>query len=196
MAVKFLNFYQNKMRKSILNIAKPVNNQLVKIHDLANLLVDKNSRGISNFSTWLFETEEILKKNNLPQIAHLSVIRAQLMNFIPSNKANKRKEIFNNASVLLAEAQDALWNTNSINNQKIEAVTELINQLLIIIYQMKVFKFKKGQNFSHFIEGIWNFCNQQEQLKNLTTQIISQVCKADVFQIMAEKIDLNELIES
>ena len=143
---------------------------MLKIHDLASLLTQKNSKGITNFEVWLLETEELLKKNNQPQIAQLSVIRAQLMNFIPKNKGGKRKEIYFNASNLLTEAQESLWNTNAMHNQKIETVTELINQLLVIVYQTNAFKFVSNQDFTQFLESIWNFCSTHEQLKSHTTQ--------------------------
>lgn len=179
------------MKPSKVNIVKELNIQLMQIHELANLLEIKNSTSMASFRNWLFATEEILKKNNLPQVSQLSTIRTELANYIPKTRG-KRKEIFNFTSRLLAQAQDDVWQTYLPFYEKTQKAREHIQQLLTIVAQSKAFNFDRNSDFTLFLENIWHFCNAHEQLKSITLQILSFLSKSDILLVMAEEIDLND----
>lgn len=181
------------MRKSTISIVKDLNSQLIKIHDLANLLEKKDSEGVVNFRGWLLETETFLKKYDLPQVSQLATIRTQLANYLPKGNKSKRKEFYNYTANLLTQAQESVWQTNSNYQEKAEKATELINQLLHLIYQANAFHFDNTQDFTVFLENIWVFCSTHEQLKGITIQILSFISKSDVLLVLAENIDLRKL---
>jgi len=179
------------MRQSKINIVKELNKQLMKIHHLANLVEQKHSEGSTSFRSWLFETEEIMTKHNLPQVSQLATLRAELANYIPKAK-HKRKDFFNYVARLLSQAQDDVWQTCELFNQKTQQATDLVKQLITLVAQAKVLKFEPHTDFTAFLENIWLFCNRHEQLKSITIQILSLINKSDVLLIMAEEIDLND----
>ncbi|SNR14306.1 hypothetical protein [Tenacibaculum jejuense] len=179
------------MRPSKINIVKALNKQLLDVHRLTNLIESKNSTSASEFRNWLFDTEEILKKNNLPQVSQISAIRAELITYIPSVKG-KRKELYRFTARLLKQAQEDIWDSNTIFTQKTEQARELIQQLLNLVAQTKAFNFDRKTDFTHFLEGIWHFCNTHEQLRSITLQILGLLHKSDVLLVMAEEIDLND----
>ena len=181
------------MKKSITTIVKELNNQLSKIQGLVNRLERKNLQGVHHFRDWLVETEEVLKKLNLPQVSKFSVKRGVLTTFLPKENRTKKKELLNFSATLLSNSQEDLWEITTPFSQKLENATVLINQILTIVYQSKAFQFDSNQDFTYFIESIWNFCNSHDQLKAVVVQILSQINKSDVLLILAENIDLEKL---
>lgn len=181
------------MRKSITKITSDLHKQLVEIHLLVNQLEKKSSQSIRDISNWLLATEEIFKDLNLPESSKFSVKRGELNAFIPSNNGSKKKEHTHLAATLLTQAQQDLWNSFSDYNTKLEKATQLINQLLGLIYQTNEFKYDSNEDFTVFLNQIWNFCSHHEQLKGITAQILLQVNKSDVIIIMANQIDLENL---
>jgi len=181
------------MRKSITIIVNDLNNQLSKIQGLVNQFEKKNLQGVENFKGWLLETEELLKKINLPEVSKFSVKRGELVTFLPKESRSKKKELLNFSAILLSNAQEDLWEIRSLYAQKLENATILINQILTIVYQSKAFKFDESEDFNSFLEGIWGFCNAHEQLKAVAVQILTQINKSDVLIVMAENIELQKL---
>ena len=181
------------MRKSITTIVSNFEEQLFKIQNLANLIEKKDINTVLSFRNWLFETEEMLKKFNLPFGSKFSVKRSELSTFLPKEKRTKKKEFYNFAGLLLSSSQEDLWEIFSSYYQKLESTKNQIEQLLNIVYQSNVFQFKGTENYTSFIENIWSFCTGQEQLKGVTIQILSQVNKSDVLIIIGELIDLEKL---
>ncbi|MGB0880265.1 MAG: hypothetical protein ACPGTO_06835 [Polaribacter sp.] len=181
------------MKKSIKTIVSELDKQLSKIQKLVNTIEKKDLQGIDNLRDWLYETEEVFKKLNLPQVSKFSVKRVELVSFLPKDKKNKRKELFNFSANILALSQENLWEVYQNHTEKLDHARKLINQLLNLIYQAKAFKFDATQNFTTFIENIWSFCNSHEQLKSITIQIASFINKSDVLLIIAEEIELEEL---
>ncbi len=181
------------MKKSIIVIVSDFEKQLSKIQSLANLIEQKDINIISSFRDWLFETEELLKKFNLPFVSKFSVKRSELCTFLPKEKRTKKKEFYHFLGLLLSSSQEDLWEIFSSYYQKLETTKNLIEQLLNIVYQSKVFQFNGSKNYTSFIENIWSFCYSQEQLKGITNQILSQVNTSDILLIIAEKIDLEKL---
>lgn len=181
------------MRKSILSITNELNEQLFKVGKLVDLIENKERSSLIKFRDWLYETEEIMKKYNIPHGSFLSSNRAQLANFLPEKETNKKKQLFHFTANLLVEAQETIWRSNSLNSQKIESSTELLSQLLNYVYHSKAFIFDANQCFSSFLETIWSFMNTNEQLKEMAIQVTSQISKADALRIIAEEINLEEL---
>lgn len=179
------------MRPSKINIVKALNEKLLEVHQLTNLIEAKNSTSISEFRNWLFDTEEILKKNNLPQVSQLAAIRAELVTYVPKVKG-KRKELYSLVARLLKQAQHDIWETNTLFTQKTQQARELIQQLLNLVAQTKAFTFDRKTDFTHFLEGVWYFCNTHEQLRSITLQILALLHKSDILLVMAEEIDLND----
>ncbi len=180
------------MRQSKVNIVKELNLQLIKIHDIANLIELKHSTSMSSFRHWLFATEGIMKKHNLPQVSQLATIRAELASYIPNKTKNKRKAHYHYTARLLSQAQDDVWQTCSLFNQKIHQATDLIKQLLTLVSQSNTLKFNPQTDFTAFLEHIWLISHSHEQLKSITIQILSLINKSDALIIMAEEIDLND----
>lgn len=181
------------MRKSIKTVVTELNSQLSKIQEIVNLLEKKNLQGVTNLRDWLFGTEELFKKLNLPQGSKFSVKRGELTNFLPQEKRNKKKELFHFAAAILATSQEEIWAICSTRMETLDNCKKLIRQLLNLIYQSKAFTFDSSQDFTLFIENVWSFCNSHEQLRGITVQLLSLINKSDVLLIMAEEIDLQEL---
>ena len=181
------------MKKSITTIVSELDKQLSKIQKLVNIIEKKDLQGIDNLRDWLYETEEVFKKLNLPQVSKFSVKRGELVNFLPTEKKNKRKEFFNFSANILTLSQEDLWQVYQKHIEKLDHAKELINQLLNLIYQSKAFGFDATRNFTSFIEDIWSFCSTHEQLKSITIQVLSFINKSDVLLIIAEEIELEEL---
>lgn len=181
------------MRKSIKTIVSELNKQLSEIQKLVNLLEEKDIQGVTNLRNWLYETEELFKKLNLPQGSKFSVKRGELTNFLPQERKTRKKELFHFAANVLAISQEEIWSISSAHIATLTDCKKLIHQLLNLIYQSKVFTFDNSQNFTTFIENIWSFCNNHEQLKSITIQLLSLINKSDIILIIAEEIDLNEL---
>lgn len=181
------------MRQSKVTLVKELNAQLMKIHQLANLIEQKNTTGIPNFRDWILESEKLMEKFNLPQMSQLSVIRAELTTFQPTRSKNKRKELFRFGAQLLTRAQEIVWDTSASFSEKTEQASDLILQLLNLIYQSGAFHFDGSEDFTLFLENIWSFCCSHEQLRGISIQVLSLISKSDVLLIMAENIDLEKL---
>ncbi|CAM1334641.1 hypothetical protein [Tenacibaculum aestuariivivum] len=181
------------MRKSITKITTDINKQFSEIHHIVNLISKKNSQSIIKINDWLYSTEKLLQNLNLPESSKFSVKRGELSSFIPSSTGNKKKEHLQLASQLLTQAQHDLWDTYSIYATKLENASTLINQLLSVIYQTKGFSYNKNEDFTLFLNRIWDFCAGHEQLKGICTQILLSINKSDVIIIMADKIALENL---
>ncbi|WP_431165742.1 hypothetical protein [Tenacibaculum halocynthiae] len=181
------------MRKSITKITSNIKKQLSEIHNLVNQLEKKSSQSIRSINDWLLNTEKMLQELNLPESSKFSVKRGELTAFIPSTNGNKKKEYAHLAATILTQAQQDLWETFSAYSTKLENASTLINQLLGVIYQTKEFKYDTNENFTIFLNEVWNFCSNHEQLKGITAQILSLINRSDVIIIMAEKIDLENL---
>ncbi|WGH74336.1 hypothetical protein P8625_09430 [Tenacibaculum tangerinum] len=180
------------MRKSITKITSQLKTQLNEIHELVNQIEKKNTQSTKNIRNWLLTTEEVLKSLNLPESSKFAVKRATLSSFIPSSR-NKKKEVLQLAASTLTEAQHDLWEIYTPYATALENSTKLIEQLLVVIYQTKQFKYDANQDFTKFLEQIWSFCCNHEQLKGISIQILSMVNQSDVFIIMGEKIAIESL---
>lgn len=181
------------MRKSITKIVTTLEGQLGKIHTIVNQIDKKSIQSIRDLSAWLLRTEKVYQELNLAEVSKFSVKRALLSSFIPTGDRNKKKEHLQLAANLLAEAQQDLWETYSMYAKKIETAGNGIQQLLGLIYQTKEFKYDPADDFTLFINQIWNFCCNHEQLKPLTIQISSELNRADILRLLADKIALEKL---
>ncbi|WP_422090176.1 hypothetical protein [Tenacibaculum ovolyticum] len=181
------------MRKSITKITSDIKNQFSGIHALVNQIEKKNTQSIRNIGDWLLATEKLLQDLNLPESSKFAVKRGELTSFIPSDNGNKKKEHIHLAATILTQAQQDLWETYIIYSEKLENASTLINQLLGVIYQTKEFKYNATEDFTVYINRVWNFCTNHEQLRGVSAQILSLINKSDVIIIMAEKIDLESL---
>lgn len=181
------------MRKSITKITTDIKKQLSGIHALVNQIEKKSTQSTKNIGDWLLATEKLLQDLNLPESSKFAVKRGELTSFIPSDSGNKKKEQLHLAATILTQAQHDLWETFSVYSNKLENASTLINQLLGVIYQTKEFKYDTNEDFTLFLNRIWNFCSNHEQLKGLSAQILSLINRSDVIIIMAEKIELENL---
>lgn len=180
------------MRKSITKITNQLKTQLNEIHELANQIEKKNTQSTKNIRDWLLATEDVLKGLNLPESSMFAVKRAVLSSFIPDSR-NKKKEVLQLGASTLTEAQHDLWEVYTPYATILNNSTTLIEQLLAVIYQTKQFKYDTSEDFTQFLEQVWKFCCNHEQLKGISSQILSMINQSDVLIIMAEKIALESL---
>lgn len=181
------------MRKSILNTLKNIEDQLSKIHPIVNLLEKKSTESSKELRDWLAATEEMLQEHRLPESSQFSVKRGELSTYYPKDRQNRKKEQLHFCSSLLSKAQDDLWSVYKKLSDAIESAKTSIKQLLGVIYQVKQFKYDTSTDFTEFIKEIWKFCTQHEQLRGLTSQILTTVNRADVLIILAEEIEIENL---
>ncbi|MDE1207773.1 hypothetical protein [Tenacibaculum larymnensis] len=180
------------MRKSITKITNQLKTQLNEIHELVNQIEKKNTQSTKNIRDWLLATEEVLKALNLPESSKFAVKRAMLSSFIPDSR-NKKKETLQLGASTLTEAQQDLWEVYTPYATILDNSTTLIEQLLAVIYQTKQFKYDTNEDFTQFLEQVWSFCCNHEQLKGISSQILSMINQSDVLIIMAEKIAIESL---
>ncbi|CAM1341527.1 hypothetical protein [Tenacibaculum amylolyticum] len=181
------------MRRSIINLLKQIEDQLSKVSLIADLLEKKSTSSSKVLKDWLLETENILQQNNRPESSLLSAKRGELVAFYPKSKQNKKKEQLRFTAGVLSGSQNDLWDVY----QKLAEVTEnaktLIKQLLGIIYQSKQFKYDAKVDFTMFLQSMWKFCTEHEQLRGVTSQVLSMINTTDVLIILAEEIEVENL---
>ncbi|CAM1360062.1 conserved hypothetical protein [Tenacibaculum sediminilitoris] len=180
------------MRKSITKTTSQLKTQLNGIHELVNQIEKKHTQSIQNIRNWLLATEEVLKALNLPESSKFAVKRATLSSFIP-NSRNRKKEFLQLGASTLTDAQHDLWEVYTPYATILDNSTTLIEQLLTVIYQTKQFKYDTNEDFTKFLEQLWSFCCNHEQLKGVSSQILSMINQSDVLIIMAEKIAIESL---
>jgi hypothetical protein len=181
------------MRKSTTKIVSNIELQLGKISNIVNLLEKKSSTSTAILKNWLTETEEMLQQLSIPESSQFAVKRGELTTFLPEDSRNKRKELSRFSASLLTGAQENLWDVYQKHKEKLDNATQLIHQLLHIIYQTKQFKYDPKEDFTLFIHQIWGFCTSHEQLKALTVQILSLINKTDVLLVLAKEIEIENL---
>ncbi len=181
------------MQKSIIDITGKIEKQFSQIHEIVNLLAKKSSLSLPKTIDWLVETEELLQKLRIPESSKFSVKRGELSTFYPKDSRNKKREQLHFCSGVLTQSQEDLWLVYERHLEKVENAKTLIKQLLGVIYQTKQFKFNPTENFTFFLEKIWQFCTQHEQLKGVALQVLSLINKGDVLVVMAEEIEIENL---
>lgn len=181
------------MKKSILNTLKSIEGQLSKIQHIVNLLEKKSTLSSKELRNWLAETEEMLQQNRLPESSVFSAKRGVLSTYYPKNNQQRKKELLHFCSGILSQAQEDLWTVYKRLSDVVESAKTSIKQLLGVIYQVKQFKYDASVNFTLFIQEIWKFCTQHEQLRGLTSQVLSVIGLTDVLIILAEEIEIENL---
>ena len=181
------------MRKSTTKIVGDIEAQLAKISTIVNLLEKKSSTSSKKLKDWLTETEDMLQQLSIPEASMFTVKRGELTTFLPKDSRNKRKELYFFSANILTNAQSDLWDVYKKHTEKLENATQLIHQLLQIIYQTKQFKYDTNEDFTLFIHQIWDFCAAHDQLKALTVQILSLINKTDVLLVLAKEIEIENL---
>ncbi|TCP25025.1 hypothetical protein EV195_10456 [Tenacibaculum skagerrakense] len=181
------------MRKSTTKIVGDIEIQLSKISNIVNLLEKKSSASTKTLKNWLSETEELLQKLSIPESSMFAVKRGELSTFIPQDTRNKRKELYYFSANLLTGAQENIWSVYQKHKEKLDNATQLIHQLLQIIYQSNQFKYDANEDFTLFIHQVWEFCCAHEQLKPLTLQILTLINKTDVLLVLAKEIEIENL---
>lgn len=180
------------MRKSVTKITQQLEQQLAAIPGLVNQLERKSSLSMRSIGTWLLETESVLKELNMPEVSKFSVKRGELATFIPTGSSKKKEGLFL-ASSLLTQAQDDLWACYQKHQEKLELGVNLLQQLLTLIYQSGQFQYDPKDDFTQFIQQIWQFCSQHEQLKPISIQILTHLNKTDVLLLLGKHIELENL---
>ncbi|CAM1342520.1 hypothetical protein [Tenacibaculum amylolyticum] len=181
------------MRKSTTKIVGDIETQLAKISNIVDLLEKKRTASSQILKNWLSETEDTLQQLSIPEASMFAVKRGELTTFLPKDSRNKRKEFFHFSATLLTGAQGDLWDVYKKHTEKLESATQLIHQLLHIIYQTKQFKYDPNEDFTLFIYQIWDFCCAHDQLKAITVQILSLINKTDVLIVLAKEIEIENL---
>jgi hypothetical protein len=180
------------MRKSLLNIYNALSEQSLAVPGLVTQLSKKDSRFFSEFEAWLLKTEDILKKNGLPDCSEIAGLRSKIIESMLSTDVtrSKRKIRWHTSSSIVYDAQRVVLEVISPLREKIEESRVLIRQLLGVAYQTKMIS--KDVPFNDLIKGLWEAFKQNDQLRSYTTRISSSVGHTDALRILAEEIDLTQ----
>jgi hypothetical protein len=188
------------MQIIVTSFLDQINDLLRQSSRLINLYEQKDISYIPSLTSWLEETETVLKNNQRPQVSEIAGIRAQLLSasngvyeknifHIPSSGSN-RKVFHAIAAILFNNAQNILNNQFSIFYTHKEEAEKYARQIILISLQKDSFYpiWKSSLGLSERLNMLWQSFVADKDIVQGTRQILSSVNLADALRIMDEII--------
>ena len=176
------------MKTSILSKHQFLKNQLLELVDISQLIEQKDRFFISKFDLWLKSSERKLKDFGCAEASHFSVYRAGIFNCKNRKERNKNKLLFSKSVETIQLAQQSLYNLFLPFNQKVTQAEETIENILALIEDSDEFKNLEKQNFSLYVNKVWQFICAQEAFQNHVNQLKVLVSLTDIKLIIGQKV--------
>ena len=178
------------MAKSYINLNIGLKKAINKMPDLVNLLKDKNKTFIVEFEKWLIETEQFLKKHNYSECSEMAGLRSRIyvITFDDSKRSSKKKKQMEVGAEIIYSAQNLIYNLIQPIEDKINESNELMDDLVAIAKESKMIKFEANQDFSNYIQSLWNYLKTHEQLSKYVIRINTLIGNTDSLRLFAEKL--------
>lgn len=178
------------MIKSYINTYSGLKKSVNKVPDLVNLLRDKNKTFISDFELWLTNTEEFLKKNNFSECSEMAGLRSRLylVNFEDMRSSNKKKKQMEIGAEMIYSAQNLIFNLIQPIEEKINEAKELTEELVTIAYNNNIIKINPNEDYTNYIQSLWNHFKSHEQLSKYALRTSSLIGNTDALRFFAEEV--------
>jgi len=179
------------MKNSILDTYESLLEKSLSIPDLVTLASKKDAKFLSEFDSWLKETESLLEKNRMAQCSEIAGLRSKIINarFDKNIVATKRrKHVWSVATEIVYDAQHTLLAVLEPIKHRLDEARDAISQLLGVAYQANMIN--REINFNDMIQELWKIFSTHEQLKGLVGKILVYVNKTDALRILADEIEL------
>ena len=176
------------MKTSILSKHQFLKGQLLELVEISQLIEQKDRFFISKFEQWLKNSERKLKDFGYVEASHFSVYRAGIFNCKNKKERNKNRLLFSKSIETIQLAQQSLYNLFLPFNQKITQAEETIENILVLIEDSEEFKNIEKQNFSIYINKVWQFILAQDAFQNHINQLKILVSLTDIKLIIGQKV--------
>lgn len=178
------------MIKSYINTYNGLKKSINKVSDLVNLLRDKNKKFIIDFEFWLTSTEEFLKKNNFSECSEMAGLRSRLylVNFEDIKASNKKKKQMEIGAEMIYSAQNLVYNLIQPIEDKINEAKELTEELVTIAYKNNIININPNEEYTNYIQSLWNHFKSHEQLSKYALKITSLIGNTDALRFFAEEV--------
>ena len=176
------------MKTSILSKHQFLKGQLLELVEISQLIEQKDRFFISKFDQWLKNSERKLKDFGCVEASHFSVYRAGIFHCRNKKERNKNKLLFSKSIETIQLAQQSLYNLFLPFNQKITQAEETIENILVLIEDSEEFKNLEKQNFSIYINKVWQFILAHEAFQNHINQLKILVSLTDIKLIIGQKV--------
>lgn len=178
------------MIKSYINTYNGLKESINKVPDLVNLLKDKNKNFISDFESWLTKTEGFLKKNNFSECSEMAGLRSRLylVNFEDIRSTNKKKKQMEIGAEMIYSAQNLVYNLIQPVEDKINEAKELVEELVTIAYNNNVININPHEDYTNYIQSLWNHFKTHDQLSKYALRISSLIGNTDALRFFAEEV--------
>lgn len=182
------------MQISSLSIIELLKNKLLEFPALVDSLKNKDYNFLELLESWMKETETILKNNRISECAVISGYRSKIIAplFSESQKRSVKKRQLQQASEILFDLQFTILSIIKPYEIKVNEARDLLIQVLSIVKQSELIKYKDQIVFQEFVNSIWLLSSTNEQLKPATVKILTLVSQIDALRIMSEEINLSE----
>lgn len=178
------------MIHSQINIYEDLLKQSLGVPDLVSKAANKDTRFLRNLDQWLLNTEEIMKKHNIPKCSEVAGLRSKIIadSYADEGKSSKRKRQFSIATAVIYDAQGAVLGVLEPIKEQIEEARGHIRQLLGVAYQTNMVS--PNMSLNQVIQSLWATFTAHEQLKGVVANILVLVSQSDAMRLLAEEIDI------
>lgn len=179
------------MQKPVLDIVAKLRKQLFALTPIADSIEQKSSSASEKLSAWLRETELILQASGYAQCAELAGLRSKLTlaMLLTEPGINRRKKSLYAAGETVYPAQLCVNEVLKPLEAKLEEAKNILQQILDLFQPSGILNIPPGQGFSDYINGLWQYLRQHEQVRGATIKIQSLINPADIMRILAEMIE-------
>jgi hypothetical protein len=182
------------MKKSTVNLVKTLNEKLLVFPVIVKSLEKKDISFINQLFLWINQTEEILTTYSISEVSELSGLKSKIIapKFSENRSVSIKKMQLKVAAESLYEIQHIVLEVLNPLTNKIEECRELIRQLLLLVSQTNTIKYNHNLPFEDFINNIWQFIINNEQLKPGAIKLKTSLIMTDIQLLIADELNLSD----
>jgi hypothetical protein len=182
------------MKISILHIVNSLEKMLLQFPGIVDGLKNKDYDFLKNLDDWMVEAEKFMMDQRMAECSKIAGLRSKIAAPLFSDRPRqlKKRDQIKAAAECLNKLQGIVTQSIEPYKKRIIEADELLIQMLQVLRQSGVIKYKDGTEFQSFIREIWNILSQNEQLKPAILKLNTLITPIDAQLMIAEEINLEE----